>query len=61
MFLRYPINKHLSSYMGKLYAKKRQSIKEMKPSKSAVSFILSYSQAMKIIKVGTHTFENIVN
>lgn len=47
--------------MGKLYAKKSQSIKEMKPSKSAVSFILSYSQAMKIIKVGTHTFENIVN
>ncbi len=61
MFLRYPINKQLSSYMGKLYAKKRQSIKEMKPSKSAVSFILSYSQAMKMIKVGTLTFENIVN
>lgn len=61
MFSRYPINKHLSSYMGKLYAKKRQSIKEMKPSKSAVSFILSYSQAMKMIKVGKLTFENIVN
>lgn len=61
MFLRYPINKQLISYMGKLYAKKRQSIKEMKPSKSAVSFILSYSQAMKMIKVGTLTFENIVN
>jgi hypothetical protein len=47
--------------MGKLYTKKRQSIKEMKPSKSTVSFILSYSQAMKMIKVGTLTFENIVN
>jgi hypothetical protein len=61
VLLRYPINKQLISYMGKLYAKKRQSIKEMKPSKSAVSFILSYSQAMKMIKVGTLTFENIVN
>lgn len=61
MFLRYPTNKQLISYMGKLYAKKRQSIKEMKPSKSAVSFILSYSQAMKMIKVGTLTFENIAN
>jgi hypothetical protein len=47
--------------MGKLYAKKRQSIKEMKPSKKVVSLILSYSQAMKIVKVGTHTFENIAN
>jgi hypothetical protein len=47
--------------MGKLYAKKRQSIKEMKPSKSAVSFILSYSQAMKMVKVGNLTFENIAN
>ncbi len=59
--MRYPINKHLSSYMGKLYAKKRQSIKEMKPSKSVVSFILSYSKAMKIVKVGTLTFESIAN
>jgi hypothetical protein len=47
--------------MGKLYAKKRQSIKEMKPSKSVVSFILSYSKAMKIVKVGTLTFESIAN
>ena len=61
MFLRYPINKHLSSYMGKLYAKKRQSIKEMKPSKNVVSLILSYSKAMKMVKVGTLTFESIAN
>ena len=47
--------------MAKLYSKKRQSIKEMKPSKSAVSFILSYSQAMKMVKVGNLTFENIAN
>lgn len=47
--------------MAKLYSKKRQSIKEMKPSKETVSFILSYSQAMKIVKVGKLTFENIVN
>jgi hypothetical protein len=47
--------------MAKLYSKNRQSIKEMKPSKETVSFILSYSRAMKIIKVGNLTFENIVN
>ena len=47
--------------MAKLYPKKRKSIEEMKPSKETVSFILSYSQAMKIVKVGNLTFENIVN
>jgi hypothetical protein len=47
--------------MGKLYAKKRQSIKEMKPSKNVVSLILSYSQAMKMVKVGNITFESIAN
>ena len=47
--------------MAKLYSKKRKSIEEMKPSTAIVSFILSYSQAMKIIKVGNMTFENIVN
>ena len=47
--------------MAKLYSKKRKSIKEMKPSKETVSFILSYSQAMKIVKVGNLTFETIVN
>jgi hypothetical protein len=47
--------------MGKLYAKKRLSIKEMKPSKNAVSFILCYSKAMKMVKVGNLTFECIAN
>lgn len=47
--------------MAKLYSKKRQSIKEMKPSAATISFILSYSQAMKIVKVGNLTFENIAN
>jgi hypothetical protein len=47
--------------MAKLYSKKRKSIEEMKPSAAIVSFILRYSQAMKIIKVGNMTFENIVN
>ena len=47
--------------MAKLYSKKRKSIEEMTPHKDTVSFILSYSQAMKIVKVGKLTFENIVN
>lgn len=47
--------------MAKLYSKKRKSIKEIKPNKEIVSFILSYSKAMNLIKVGNLTFENIAN
>jgi hypothetical protein len=47
--------------MAKLYTKKSKSIKEMQPSKETVSFILSYSLAMKTVKVGQLTFQNIVN
>ena len=53
--------KILDNYMAKLYTKKSKSIKEMQPSKETVSFILSYSLAMKTVKVGQLTFQNIVN
>lgn len=47
--------------MAKLYSKKRNSIKEMKPSAATISFILSYSQALKIVKVGKLTFDTLAN
>ena len=47
--------------MAKLYSKRKKSIKEIKPNKEIVSFILSYSKALKIVKVGNLTFENVVN
>ena len=38
--------------MAKLYSKKTLVTTKMKPKKETISFILNYSKALKIIKVG---------
>lgn len=48
--------------MAKLYSRKKQTQKnELLPSKSTVNLILSYSRALKIVRVGNLTFENLSN
>ena len=47
--------------MAKLYSRRKKATKEIKPNKEIVSFILSYSKALNIVKVGDFTFENVVN
>ncbi|WP_322550689.1 hypothetical protein [Flavobacterium psychraquaticum] len=43
--------------MAKLYSKKKLAIQNMKPKKETISFLLSFSKAMSIHKVGNLTFE----
>ncbi|MDI1304345.1 MAG: hypothetical protein PSX42_05795 [bacterium] len=47
--------------MAKIYSKKSLVIKSMKPSKESVSFLLSYSKALTIIKIEDQSFEIIAN
>jgi len=43
--------------MAKLYTKKTKSTPKMLPTKETVNFILSYSKALKIVKVGNEDYE----
>lgn len=48
--------------MAKLYSKKKLATqKEMLPKKETVSFLLNYSKALSITKVGKLQFETIAN
>lgn len=47
--------------MAKIYSKKSLVTKTMKPSKEIVSFLLSYSKALTIIKIEDKSFEIIAN
>jgi hypothetical protein len=47
--------------MAKLYSKKKNATPKMAPKKETISFLLSYSKALNITKVGDLTFENIAN
>lgn len=48
--------------MAKLYSKRKLvSQKEMLPTKKTISFLLSYSKALTITKVGKFQFETIAN
>lgn len=47
--------------MAKIYSKRTLATPKMLPKKETISFLLSYSKAMSIIKVGEFTFENIAN
>lgn len=47
--------------MAKLYSKKKKANPKMSPKKETVSFLLNYSKALSITKVGDFTFENIAN
>ncbi len=52
--------KHFHS-MAKIYSKKALASKDLKPKKEVVSFLLSYSQALKVVKIEDKSFEIIAN
>ena len=47
--------------MAKLYTKKKNATQKMLPKKETVSFLLSYSKALRIVKIGDVNFETIAN
>jgi hypothetical protein len=47
--------------MAKLYTKKKNATPKMLPKKETVNFILNYSKALRIDKIGEGTFETILN
>ena len=47
--------------MAKLYAKKNVAVQNLKPKKETISFILNYSKALSIHKIGNSNFEIIAN
>jgi hypothetical protein len=47
--------------MAKLYSKKALANSKMLPKKETISFILNYSKALNIIKIGRQNFEIIAN
>ena len=47
--------------MAKLYTSKKLATPKMLPKKETISFLLSYSKALTIVKVGDLTFESIAN
>ena len=47
--------------MAKLYSKRKLAPKKMLPKKETVNFILSYSKALRIVKVDDVNFEIISN
>jgi hypothetical protein len=47
--------------MAKIYSKKTVVTNTMKPKKRTVSFLLNYSKALSVIKVGKMNVEVIAN
>lgn len=47
--------------MAKIYSKKTVIAKDRKPTKETISFVLSYSKALSIIKIDNKSFEIISN
>jgi len=47
--------------MGKIYSKKALASKNFKPKKEVISFLLSYSQALTVVKIENKDFEIIAN
>lgn len=47
--------------MAKIYSKKTLVPNDLKPKKEIVSFLLSYSQALKVVKVNDKNIEIIAN
>jgi hypothetical protein len=47
--------------MAKLYSKKKLASSKMLPKKETISFLLNYSKALSIVKVGNLNFETIAN
>lgn len=47
--------------MAKIYSKKPLAVNPMKPSKKTISFLLSYSKALSVIKVDGKNMEIVAN
>ena len=47
--------------MAKLYTKKKNATPKMLPKKETVSFLLSYSKALRIVKIDDVSYETIAN
>ena len=47
--------------MAKIYSKKKLATPKMLPKKETISFLLNFSKALSIIKVGNMNFETIAN
>jgi hypothetical protein len=47
--------------MAKLYSKKTLATKKMLPKNETINFILNYSRALKVVKIGNLNFEIIAN
>ena len=47
--------------MAKLYSKKALANTKMLPKKETITFILNYSKALNIVKIGNHNFEVMAN
>jgi hypothetical protein len=47
--------------MAKLYSKKTLASTKMLPKKETVNFLLNYSKALKIVKMGNMNFELLAN
>jgi hypothetical protein len=47
--------------MAKIYSKKNAILKELKPKKEVVSFLLNYSKALAVLKTKTNSFEIVAN
>ncbi len=47
--------------MAKIYSKKALAKTKMLPKPQTINFILNYSKALKVLKVGNLNFETIAN
>lgn len=47
--------------MAKLYSKKALANTKMLPKKQTINFILNYSKALSIVKIGNMNFEILAN
>ena len=47
--------------MAKIYSKKALASKDLKPKKEVISFLLSCSQALTVVKIEDKNFEIIAN
>lgn len=47
--------------MAKIYSKRKLASKKLLPKKETLQFLLSYSKALNIMKIGNMNFETIAN
>jgi hypothetical protein len=47
--------------MAKLYSKKALATTKMLPKKETVQFLLNYSKALNMVKIGNQNFQIIAN